>query len=1080
MIRYLLLILATTCALLGQNVQRVVPTVADLLRQDPRTFAASSLEDGTNFLASVITSGDTSAGTNPRLWVWDGSSTGTTNAISFGTNSPLHLAFPYGATSGRWVWVVGQSGGGGEFPTLTANRALVTDGSGAPAASAVTSTELGRLSGITDSITTLLAGKQATVNGAASTITAANLTAGKVMISDDGGKAAVSSVNAAALLDIGGTNAAPDLPWIDVTSEGAVPNDGTSDSTSFLRTATNAVARGKWVRFPTTSTNAVSRYLLDPNTLASGLDGLTIYIPPGSELAPTSYPTGNYSTSDRVNSLISVGNGFKVFGGGAINGRSDEGSFTQSPANLFVMLKAQQVSHVAFEDIVIKNTYDAPIYGREATNLVVRNCRWDNTMQGYNLYNCYRPVIENDYHDTMKMTNSVGGAYVTLQSCSYPYVRGSHFKNLVSHTRSNTQFSAVFNEFGCDNGVFADINFDGVASNTTIPPIAFLLDGGSHNTLRGCRIIGYGGSSSQGINIEGEHDYWINECVLDGSHPTKGALSNGSAGIYSTEWRIETLDELAYGLRWRDPGHQWRGRSIPTRGKITNNKIFGFHTGIVGSFSQTVFEANEIYATSYAAIRLNPSLSYGFGFGSYPIQHLMWQNVIRGNKIFNNTQHGVMISGGEFTQIIENQFWNNNNTGSAFDIATDWFNTGNNGTITGGTNFVHNLSLSANQVAGMVAYWPGSDVSGIILTNTTTTFTLTGPMSSTPSNGDPFVICYGKIGRTTVHNNWFYNTANLWSVTNLVSIDPSQDISVANTPFCILSAEMAVLEPGMQVQLNGVLTGGANLRAVIRNVDLRYPDRVWAVAIVPSTGTFETATNGTSIFPGSGLVTWVDNPSSYEASGRLTVTGNGTVFSQELDGNYFIKIGEAPWIDTVLTGRAINWDTNIYISRPFTIGSNLVSQPFLYSKVRATWPQTTGPALRWSNNPGTLDLANNWIIDKNIGTNVYPAGFITGNAPNLIWTLRSSSGALNSTYPKIAFGNNNITKNTSATTITNFIGWYEGMAPIRVTAQDNDTTLDFTSASTSLKGYTNNITLAVGDAWEMWWSLGKWNVRVYQ
>ena len=51
--------------------------------------------------------------------------------------------------------------GGGSPPTFTANRAIVSDGSGNLAASSVTSAELGHLSGVTSAIQTQLDGKQA-------------------------------------------------------------------------------------------------------------------------------------------------------------------------------------------------------------------------------------------------------------------------------------------------------------------------------------------------------------------------------------------------------------------------------------------------------------------------------------------------------------------------------------------------------------------------------------------------------------------------------------------------------------------------------------------------------------------------------------------------------------------------------------------------------------------------------------------------------------------------------------------------------------------------------------------------------
>ena len=77
---------------------------------------------------------------------------------------------------------------------LTAARALYSNANGKIAASTVTSTELGRLSGVTSAIQTQIDGKQATITGAASTVTSNNLTASRALGTNGSGKIAVSSV----------------------------------------------------------------------------------------------------------------------------------------------------------------------------------------------------------------------------------------------------------------------------------------------------------------------------------------------------------------------------------------------------------------------------------------------------------------------------------------------------------------------------------------------------------------------------------------------------------------------------------------------------------------------------------------------------------------------------------------------------------------------------------------------------------------------------------------------------------------------------------------------------------------------
>ena len=83
--------------------------------------------------------------------------------------------------------------------SLTADRAVIVNGSQKIAVSDVTSTELGYLDGVTSAIQTQLDAKQATITGAATTIDDADLTADRAVISSGSGKVAVSAVTATEL-----------------------------------------------------------------------------------------------------------------------------------------------------------------------------------------------------------------------------------------------------------------------------------------------------------------------------------------------------------------------------------------------------------------------------------------------------------------------------------------------------------------------------------------------------------------------------------------------------------------------------------------------------------------------------------------------------------------------------------------------------------------------------------------------------------------------------------------------------------------------------------------------------------------
>ena len=92
--------------------------------------------------------------------------------------------------------------------TFTASRAIVSNGSGNLAASSVTSTEVGYLSGVTSAIQTQLNAKQATITGAATTITSSNLTASRAVTSDASGKVAVSATTSTELGYVSGVTSA--------------------------------------------------------------------------------------------------------------------------------------------------------------------------------------------------------------------------------------------------------------------------------------------------------------------------------------------------------------------------------------------------------------------------------------------------------------------------------------------------------------------------------------------------------------------------------------------------------------------------------------------------------------------------------------------------------------------------------------------------------------------------------------------------------------------------------------------------------------------------------------------------------
>ena len=124
---------------------------------------------------------------------------------------------------------------------LTASRALTSSATGKVEVSAVTSTELGYLDGVTSAIQTQLDGKQATITGAATTIDDTDLTASRALVSDGSGKVAVSDVTATELGYLDGVTSAVQTQVDSKTAKLITTNRQTASYTLVLSDADKLV-----------------------------------------------------------------------------------------------------------------------------------------------------------------------------------------------------------------------------------------------------------------------------------------------------------------------------------------------------------------------------------------------------------------------------------------------------------------------------------------------------------------------------------------------------------------------------------------------------------------------------------------------------------------------------------------------------------------------------------------------------------------------------------------------------------------------------------------------------------------------
>jgi len=156
--------------------------LGDDLTMATNTSGAILVGDGTNYNPAVV-SGDLAIGTTGVAAIGSGV------IVNADVNSSAAIAFS-------------------KMADLTTARALVSDGSGDVSVSAVTSTEVGYLDGVSSALQTQLDAKQATITGSATTIDTESLTASRALISNGSQKVAVSDVTSTELGYLDGVTSA--------------------------------------------------------------------------------------------------------------------------------------------------------------------------------------------------------------------------------------------------------------------------------------------------------------------------------------------------------------------------------------------------------------------------------------------------------------------------------------------------------------------------------------------------------------------------------------------------------------------------------------------------------------------------------------------------------------------------------------------------------------------------------------------------------------------------------------------------------------------------------------------------------
>lgn len=168
------------------------------------TTASSNLQTQINGKQATITGAATTV-TGSNLTASRALTSNSSGKIAASDTTSTELGYVHGVTSNIQTQLNGkQPSVSGAATTITDNnltssRALTSNSSGKVAVSDTTATELGYVHGVTSAIQTQINSKQATVTGAATTITSSNLTASRALVSNSNGKVAVSSVTSTEL-----------------------------------------------------------------------------------------------------------------------------------------------------------------------------------------------------------------------------------------------------------------------------------------------------------------------------------------------------------------------------------------------------------------------------------------------------------------------------------------------------------------------------------------------------------------------------------------------------------------------------------------------------------------------------------------------------------------------------------------------------------------------------------------------------------------------------------------------------------------------------------------------------------------
>ena len=294
---------ATTLQLSGTS---ITATAAELNYVDGVTSAIQTQIDGKQAtITGAATTIDDADLTGSRALISNGSGKVAVSAVT-----TTELGYLDGVTSAIQTQIDSKQG----TLSLTANRALISDSGGSVSVSPVTNTEVGYLAGVTSAIQTQIDSKQATITGAATTIDDADLTASRAVISDSSGKVAVSGVTTTELNILDGLTASTaELNIMDGVTATTAELNYVDGVTSAIQTQINSKIDGTSLNASNLDSGTVSDARL-PASISSDITGNAATATTAAALTGDVTKTGAFTvdatgiiTLDNTNSSTSQG-----------------------------------------------------------------------------------------------------------------------------------------------------------------------------------------------------------------------------------------------------------------------------------------------------------------------------------------------------------------------------------------------------------------------------------------------------------------------------------------------------------------------------------------------------------------------------------------------------------------------------------------------------------------------------------------------------------------------------------------------------------------------------------------------------